>query len=313
MDAGSARLTGLVQSGSLPVYLSTVLVTLVVVVVPVLVVATDVSAGSVHLFDDWLQPVVAVAVAVAAVLTAKAHRRFTAILFAGAVGYGVALLFALQGAPDLALTQFLVETLSVVVFVLVLRRLPRNFTHRPLRASQAVRAAVGAAVGLLVATFVVVAGSARQRESIADLFVRATPDTGGSNVVNVILVEFRAFDTLGEVAVLVLAAVGIAVLVTPGRGEEQAPAVSGGPDALPADAGPHAGDGAPGRSGPHDHGLDGHGAATGVRPDDGDGSVDDGDQQDDRPAQEQPVSASSDGRAGSARAGGVRAVRRGTA
>ena len=282
VDAGSARLTGLVQSGSLPVYLSTVLVTLVVVVAPVLVVATDVSADSVHLFDDWAQPVVAVAVAVAAVLTAKAHRRFTAILFAGAVGYGVALLFALQGAPDLALTQFLVETLSVVVFVLVLRRLPRNFTRRPLQASQALRAAVGAAVGLLMATFVVVSGAGRQSESIADLFVRATPDTGGSNVVNVILVEFRAFDTLGEVAVLVLAAVGIAVLVTPGRGEEQAPAVSGGPDALPADAGPHAGDGAPGGSGPSGHGLDG---ASG---------------------REQPASASSDGRSGSVPASSVR-------
>jgi multicomponent Na+:H+ antiporter subunit A len=83
-----------------------------------------------------------VVIAVAAVLTARAHRRFTAVLYLGAVGYGIAVLFVLQGGPDLALTQFLVETLALVIFVFVLRRLPGSFSRRPLRLSQGVRLVV---------------------------------------------------------------------------------------------------------------------------------------------------------------------------
>ena len=218
VDVGAGRLTGVVQSGSLPVYLATILLTTVAVVLPYLLLA-DVGPLRVRGFDDPLQPVVAVAVAVLAVLTARARRRFTAVLLVGGVGYGVALLFVLQGAPDLALTQFLVETLSVVVFVLVLRRLPIRFSRRPLPASQAFRAFVGGSIGVLVAAFALVAGAGRRQESIADQFVVATPEAGGKNIVNVILVDFRAFDTLGEIAVLVLAAVGIGALVVAARDE----------------------------------------------------------------------------------------------
>ncbi|MGI8536054.1 MAG: hydrogenase subunit MbhD domain-containing protein [Mycobacteriales bacterium] len=59
--------------------------------------------------------------------TVRAHRRFYAVLMFGTVGYGTAVLFVLQGGPDLALTQFLVETLTLVLFMFVLRRLPANF------------------------------------------------------------------------------------------------------------------------------------------------------------------------------------------
>ncbi|NEB24376.1 DUF4040 domain-containing protein, partial [Streptomyces sp. SID6673] len=63
----------------------------------------------------------------AALLCLRVRRRMKAVVFAGLTGYGTALLFVAQGAPDLALTQFCVETVSMIVFVLVLRRMPVRF------------------------------------------------------------------------------------------------------------------------------------------------------------------------------------------
>ena len=221
LDRAAQRSTAVVQSGSLPVYLGTVLLTLVVLTGGALVGGTSIS-GDLQLWDRPLQAVVAVVVAAAAVATARAHRRFTAVLLVGAVGYGVAVLFVLQGGPDLALTQFLVETLTLVLFVFVLRRLPSSFPRSTPRRSQLVRAGVATAVGAVVAAGVLVAGQARTAPPASqDYLDRALPEGGGSNVVNVVLVDFRGFDTLGEITVLVVAALGIATLVPAGRRRPQ--------------------------------------------------------------------------------------------
>ena len=143
------------------------------------------------------------------------------MLYLGAVGYGVAVLFVLQGGPDLALTQFLVETLTLVLFVFVLRRLPRELPRRRgLRLSQAVRVgdrAVrrrvrhrgGPGRG---------SGAAPHPPASQAYLDRRCPTAAGSNVVNVVLVDFRGFDTLGEITVLAVAAMGVASLVLAGRG-----------------------------------------------------------------------------------------------
>ena len=86
-------------------------------------------------WDNAGQVVVAAIVVVAAVLTTRSRRRLKAVVMVGVTGYGTAMLFLLHGAPDLALTQVLVETVTLVVFVLVLRRLPEYFTDRPLTRS----------------------------------------------------------------------------------------------------------------------------------------------------------------------------------
>ena len=83
------------------------------------------------------------------------------MLVVGVTGYGLAVLFVLQGAPDLALTQFLVETLTLVVFVLVLRKLPKDITERHRPRERAVRGVIAVAVGLLMAGVGAVALSAR--------------------------------------------------------------------------------------------------------------------------------------------------------
>ena len=216
LDRLAQRTTAITQTGSLPVYLGTVLMTLVVLPGGALL-STRVT-GDLAAWDRPVQVVVAVVIAVAAVATVRAHRRFTAVLLLGAVGYGVAVMFVLQGGPDLALTQFLVETLTLVLFVFVLRRLPTNFARHGLGASQAVRAGIAVCVGTVVAVGVLVAGQARTAPPASqDYLDRALPEGGGSNVVNVVLVDFRGFDTLGEITVLAVAALGVVSLVRAGR------------------------------------------------------------------------------------------------
>jgi multicomponent Na+:H+ antiporter subunit A len=147
-------------------------------------------------------------------MTVRSRRRLRAVILAGVTGYGCALLFLLHGAPDIAMTQVLVETVALVVFVLVLRRLPEYFTDKPLTAVRYGRMVLAGAFGLAVAGFVLVAGSARGTAPISEAFAQAAYDFGyGRNVVNVTLVDIRAWDTFGEISVLVVAATGVASLI----------------------------------------------------------------------------------------------------
>jgi multicomponent Na+:H+ antiporter subunit A len=136
------------------------------------------------------------------------------VLLLGAVGYGVAVLFILQGAPDLALTQTLIETLSLVLFVLVLKLLPDRFRVSASRLRVNARVAVAVLVGLFAAGSLIVASGVRTEPSVSEEISEvALPEGGGRNVVNVILVDIRGFDTMGEITVLAVAALGILTLV----------------------------------------------------------------------------------------------------
>jgi multicomponent Na+:H+ antiporter subunit A len=135
-------------------------------------------------------------------------------MLVGVAGYGNAVLFLLHGAPDLALTQVLAETVTLVVMVLVLRRLPPYFSDRPLAADRWVRLAIGVAVGLVVMLFVAAAPLARTHAPVSvDFPQEAVAFGGGRNIVNVTLVDVRAWDTVGEISVLLVAATGVASLV----------------------------------------------------------------------------------------------------
>ncbi|QCB94844.1 Na+/H+ antiporter subunit A [Cellulomonas shaoxiangyii] len=213
LDDVAADVTALTQRGSLPVYLGIILVTWVVAVGVTLVSGTSWPA-SVRPWDHAAQAVFAAVVITSAVLTARARRRLKAVILLGIGGYAVAGLFLLHGAPDLALTQVLVETVTLVVFVLVLRRLPPYFSNRPLAVSRYVRLAVGLAVGVTVAGIALVAPSARVHAPVsADFAEEAYEFGGGKNIVNVTLVDIRAWDTMGEISVLLVAATGVASLV----------------------------------------------------------------------------------------------------
>jgi len=225
----AATSTGVVQNGSLPVYIAVVLMTVLALPAVALLQAGGVDYD-IRLADSPLQVAVAAVVVAAAVGAAFAGRRFAAVLFVGGVGYGVAVLFIVQGAPDLALTQFLVETLTLVLFVLVLRHLPERFEPAPWPLRESGRWLISAGMGVFVAGFVVVAASSRTEAPISVEHVsRALPEGGGRNVVNVILTDFRGLDTLGEITVLAVAGLGVASLVAAGRRTQE-----GSPGAEPA-------------------------------------------------------------------------------
>jgi multicomponent Na+:H+ antiporter subunit A len=157
----------------------------------------------------------ALAIAAAAIVTERTGRRFAAVLALGAVGFGIAAVFVRWGAPDLALTQMVVETLTLMVFVLALRGLPARFGPDPASLSPSVRWIVAAGVGSVVTSFALVTRPHRiAAPPAAELIARAEPEGGGKNVVNVILTDFRAMDTIGEITVLLVAAIGVALLVS---------------------------------------------------------------------------------------------------
>lgn len=233
---GASRVTAVVQPGSLPIYVAVVLVTAVIAPVVSLIV------GGGAWWHGWpglaMSPiqVVTVGFLIAGALAATlARRRFAAALLLGSVGYAMALLFVVQGAPDLALTQVACETLSVVLFLLVLRVLPDRFERSTPAVRVVPRLVVATMVGLLAAGGALVAGSNRTEPSVsAEMVDRAKPDGHGANVVNVILVDIRGMDTLGEVTVLATAAVGVAALVRVGRRPRPATSwTAGHPDGRP--------------------------------------------------------------------------------
>ncbi|GGM34264.1 putative cation antiporter NADH dehydrogenase subunit [Micromonospora sonchi] len=212
-DRAAVDITSVTQRGALPQYLGLILIVLVAV-----------PGGTLLLLRPWeqplalwanpAQPVVLLVISVAALLAVGASRRLTAMLLVGVTGYGTAMLFVLYGAPDLALTQFLVETMTIAIFVLVLRRLPERFSVRPLRRARWARRAIGVTVGATVAGLAVAATTGRREPSISEQFPQLAVEQGhGRNVVNVTLVDIRAWDTLGELTVLVAAATGVASLI----------------------------------------------------------------------------------------------------
>lgn len=207
------RVTGRLQVGSLPAYLGAILATLVLLPGTAVLFAEDWPDQPLH--HGAMQVPLGLVVLVAAAALLRARRRFTAVILVGVIGYGVGGLYVLDGAPDLALAQFLVETLSIVVFVFVLRRLPAAFTEeRPALRVQLPKALLAVAGGAVVAVVAVVLSAARVAPPTAsDEYLRLAPaEAGATNVVNAILVDFRAMDTVGEISVLFIAAAGVASL-----------------------------------------------------------------------------------------------------
>jgi multicomponent Na+:H+ antiporter subunit A len=212
----SARVTAFVQNGSLPIYAGVIVATAAVAPGAALLVAGDWPGWPPSSGLD--EAPVAIALVVAALGAAIVRERFSAALFLGVCGYAMAGLFVLSGAPDLALTQAAVETLSTVVFVLVLRRLPERFERQSSAGRRVVRLVIATAVGITVFGFALVAAGYRLEPPVSDEMVaRSVPDGHGSNVVNVILVDFRGFDTLGEITVLAVASIGAVALTRVGR------------------------------------------------------------------------------------------------
>ena len=151
---------------------------------------------------------VVVLIATGAIMAAFARSRLTAICALGIVGIGVALFFVMFGAPDVAMTQLLVETLVVVLVAVAMLRLPlleRDVLKRRRWKDGALALTVGAVVAL---TLLAVSEGPLDLSVTAYYEAASVPDAYGRNIVNVILVDFRALDTFGEIVVVAVAALG---------------------------------------------------------------------------------------------------------
>jgi multicomponent Na+:H+ antiporter subunit A len=214
IDRTAARVTATTQRGSLPFYLGVILLVMVLAVGATLTL--DQPWPTEFLWWDFPgQLAIAVIMAVAAIAAVRATKRFTAVVLVGVTGYGMAALFALQGAPDLAFTQVLVETVTLVAFVLVLRRLPQRIgVAHPRRSRSWLRVILAVGVGVTMALVAILALGSRIADPISlDLASMAYEGGHGKNVVNVTLVDIRGWDTMGELSVIIVAATGVASLI----------------------------------------------------------------------------------------------------
>ena len=215
---GARRITVATQSGSLPLYLAIVVTTVAVSLAVALFAGATDSISSPRFSNSPVEFIAVVVTGLLAVAIVFARKRFMAVVLLGGSGYALAIVYLIQGAPDLAITQFLVETLTIVVFLLVLARLPVDFDPAPAWAPRIARIVVATAVGVTVAVFALSASGARTEPSVGEDYVALSePEAGGRNVVNVILVDFRGFDTLGEITVLAVAGAGVVNLVRAAR------------------------------------------------------------------------------------------------
>ncbi|MCS5479688.1 Na+/H+ antiporter subunit A [Corynebacterium sp. YIM 101645] len=209
----SLRLTASTQRGSLAVNLGIIFSVLIALPSVALILGERTDVRMV-LWDSPWQALASAVIIAAAIAATRMDNRLSGVILVGVTGYALAVIFALQGAPDLALTQTLVETVLMVIFMLVLRKLPTSTEWTQSPKANRVRAWLSVAVGLSVTVVTMFAINARSHDPISRFMPDLAMDIGhGANAVNVLLVDLRAWDTFGEVSVLVIAATGVASLI----------------------------------------------------------------------------------------------------
>ena len=225
-DTLSLLLTRNTQRGSLPVTQGIIFSTMIILPTVVLFLGNR-NTLEPEGFDSVTELVIGGIMIAAAVAAVVLRNRLAATLVVGVTGYGCGMMFALYGAPDLALTQFLVETLTLVIFVLVLRKLPAEPEPRHATGFKPLRALIGLALGVSVVVIGLFAAAARSDQPVSiDVPDAAYKFGHGANAVNVLLVDIRAWDTLGEISVLIVAATGVASMVFRNRRFGAAPRVA---------------------------------------------------------------------------------------
>ncbi|MGO2620211.1 Na+/H+ antiporter subunit A [Glutamicibacter ardleyensis] len=218
IDRVAIWITGRTQRGSLSFYLGVIL--MVVLILPLSIALTVETPWPTNwvIADHPAQLVIGAIIIVGCVTAIVAPKRFMAVLMVSVTGYGMVAIFALQGAPDLALTQLLVETIVLVSFVLALRALPKRLWVG-LTTIKWGRAVLAIALALMVVYIAIAMMAARIEAPISLSFPDLAYYEGfGKNIVNVTLVDIRVWDTFGEITVLAAAATGVASLVFAGRG-----------------------------------------------------------------------------------------------
>lgn len=214
-DIGANRFSKLYMTGFIRSYLVYMFSFLIIIVLGTFVLNGAYSLDLTNLAPVGFYEIVIVLVLLGATVTILASKsRLTAIIAFGAVGYAVALFFVIFRAPDLALTQLVIETISVALFLLAFYHLPQMSRKEERMRFRFGNALVAVGVGVTM-TFVALAAHAEKALPSISEFYKETvyKEAGGGNIVNVILVDYRGFDTLFEIAVLAIAGIGILTMI----------------------------------------------------------------------------------------------------
>ncbi|MDJ0836777.1 MAG: proton-conducting transporter membrane subunit [Acidobacteriota bacterium] len=210
--AFAARITRMVQSDSLGVNLSIILWTFLLLGGGVLWRLGGLP-GQVTWEPKWLEIVLGSLMAAAALGAVFAKAFMGSAILLGMVGFSMSAVFMLYGAVDLAITQIVVDTLTVLMLVLVVHKLP-HFKNLSRARNKLHDAILSISCGLFVTLLILKAEQVDFQQSISVFYNdHSVPDAYGRNIVNVILVDFRALDTLGEITVLATAAMGVILLL----------------------------------------------------------------------------------------------------
>lgn len=215
LDVGLNRVSRLYMTGSMRHYLLYMFSAIVVIVIGTLIVKdaftfTFDGAAPIHPYGVIL----IIVLICGTCITLLAKSRLTAVIGLGTVGYTVALFFVIFNAPDLALTQLVIETISVALFLLAFYHLPKLGKAEERMRFQVNRAIISVAVGVMVTLVALSAHSQKLVPTISKYYEETVYSlAGGGNIVNVILVDYRGFDTLFEIAVLSIAGIGILAMI----------------------------------------------------------------------------------------------------
>ena len=199
--------TRILQNGSLRRYLAIIIGAVAISTGVPFLRHNELFSGLILSAQDLPTWVVVVLIAAAVTLVVRTRSRLLAICGLGVVGAGIAILFLMFGAPDLALTQLLVETLTVIIVSLVLLRLPRmDHARQEAGAGKWLNGILAVTVGLLTTSLILAVNQVELDRSLTAYFeANSTIAAHGRNIVNVILVDFRSLDTLGEITVVAIA------------------------------------------------------------------------------------------------------------
>jgi multicomponent Na+:H+ antiporter subunit A len=208
------------QNGYLRYYVMVVIISTVLLGGYVLLSSNGLSSIEIDFNPAFHEVLIALVIIAASYLAVRAKTRLASIVSLGVVGYSIALIFIMYSAPDLAMTQFAIETLTVILFVLVLYKLPKFLPYSS--TSRRIRdIVIAASGGILMSLIALVTISGSLTSELKQYFAETSmPLAKGRNIVNVILVDFRALDTMGEITVLAIAAIGVYALLKLRKGEE---------------------------------------------------------------------------------------------
>jgi multicomponent Na+:H+ antiporter subunit A len=211
----SYKLTNTYMNGSIRSYLVYIFAFLIIILA-----ATLFGKSAFRIDTSNVSPIgvyevaLAILVVLGSICILFAKSRMTSIILLGAVGYTVSLFYVLFRAPDLALTQLVIETISVSLFLVCFYHLPKLRRFETRMRFRLTNAVISVGVGAVVTLIALSAHSNKLFDSISQYYVENTyTEAAGKNMVNVILVDFRGFDTLFEITVLAIASLGIFAMI----------------------------------------------------------------------------------------------------